>query len=148
MGAALLERALNTSKKTVDTWRELNKDLWNVAGISETFSGRPIITAHYGYWMTVWHLPLAISGQQADFLEANSSSLVFAPKLHAAGTPFSLPVILPGTVGTISSADGTTFVLRVSAGQPLPALAHLAVGNAVYPGKVEGLAVGESVTWS
>ena len=93
-------------------------------------------------------MPLAISGQQADFLEANSSSLIFAPKLEAVGDAFSLPVILPGTVGTISSADGTTFVLRVSAGKPLPALARLAVGDAVYPGAVKSLAAGESVSWS
>ena len=49
--------------------------LRDTAGIKDT-SGYGTVTSHYGMHMVAWHIPLAISGQQADLPR---SSLTFAP---------------------------------------------------------------------
>ena len=48
--------------------------------------------------IVTWHVPLAISGQQADLPR---SSLTFAPRIPA---PYTLPIILPGVLGVLSSS--------------------------------------------
>lgn len=40
-------------------------DQWNIAG-GKFSNGFPAITSHYGYHMTVWHVLLALNGQDAD----------------------------------------------------------------------------------
>ena len=40
-------------------------DQWNIAG-GKFSNGYPAITSHYGYHMTVWHVLLALNGQDAD----------------------------------------------------------------------------------
>ena len=92
--------------------------------------------------MVSWHIPIAISGQQA---ELHKGSLTFAPKVEA---PYVLPVFLPGVLGTLTAttAGKYTVVLTVGALE----LDVLSVAGKVAPtgsgGKVV-LASGVPVSW-
>ena len=88
--------------------------------------------------MTAWHLPYAISGQDADL---PNGSLTFNPKLTEA--TWTLPFYLPGVLGTVSKSTAG-FTLAVKIGEL--SLSHLAVGTAVHAGDVE-LKAGEAVSW-
>lgn len=106
-GAAALPHALNQTAKALGNWRSRLNDLWNVAGVAGA-DGNPYITSHYGYAMTSWHVPMALSGQTAVLAGAatgngrrrggaGGATLDFAPVLDpAAGGKFRLPVILVG----------------------------------------------------
>ena len=91
--------------------------------------------------MTAWHLPLALSGQDANLPQG---SLTFRPKLAAAS--WVLPFFLPGVMGTVSRAGATSeYTLAVKIGSLK--LSHLAVGASVHPGAEVALAPGQSTTW-
>lgn len=134
-------QALEYSRRSAVAWSEVINDQWNTAGISDT-SGYPTVTSHYGYHMTSWHIPLALSGQKASLLP--EASLTFSPKI---GAPFSLPVYLPGVLGTLSCTS-TSFTLALTAGSLR--LKVLSVGSSKYPvpsgGFVE-VRVSSPVTW-
>ena len=73
LGSMTVAAALEMQpRKSLDYWRTAIADLWNVAGISKASAKTgqvgafPSVTSHYGFHMVEWHLPLAISGQQAD----------------------------------------------------------------------------------
>ena len=103
--------ALAEAKKPYVQMRSVLKDMWNTPGVLKGSTGMPYVTSHYGYHMTLWHLPLALSGQDADL---PSGRLSFAPKIPA---PFELPLLLPGTWGLVSatvSAGGGHGVQRGS----------------------------------
>ena len=88
--------------------------------------------------MTAWHLPYAISGQNADL---PNGSLTFQPKLTEAS--WMLPYYLPGVLGTVSkTAAGYTLTVKIGE----LSLSHLAVGDAVHSGPV-ALKAGEAVSW-
>ena len=101
--------------------------------------------------MVEWHLPLAISGQHADL---PAGSLRFDPKVPA---PFTLPVYLPGVLGTleaapagaaddaVTSASAVTYTLRLSIGSL--SLKHLAVGASVCDKPVDLHAGQPGVSW-
>ena len=96
--------------------------------------------------MTAWHIPLALSRQQASRGGANAS-LTFSPRLPC---PYSLPVFLPGVLGTLTcvagAASGETAVLELTAGGALE-LDHLAVSGKAYPRLPVKLQVGSPVSW-
>ena len=71
VGEALLQ-----PQKSLGLWRNRLRDFWNICGLAQ--EGQSWITSHYGFAMTAWHLPFALSGQNADFPK---SSLTFNPKL-------------------------------------------------------------------
>merc|ERR1711998_131027 len=102
--------ALEQPKKSLTNWRDGLKDLWNVAGIADQSSGLPSITSHYGYFMTAWHLPLAISGQQADLPKG---TLAFTPKI---ASPYSLPLLLPGVSGLLRSPKDLSYEVELTVG--------------------------------
>eukprot|EP00755_Sulcionema_specki_P009882 Sspe_Gene.44889::Locus_22090_Transcript_1_1_Confidence_0.750_Length_3051::g.44889::m.44889 len=81
--------------------RDMLRDTWNTPGVLRgnysNFPGHGAVTSHYGYHMTVWHTALAVSGQQANL---PNRELSFTPKIPA---PYTLPVFLPGRVGTIEA---------------------------------------------
>ena len=90
--------ALSVAEKSLDYWRSVLHDQWNIAGLlggtsTSSNSGLPYITSHYGFYMTAWHIVFALSGQTANMTEG---SLTFAPKVPP---PFMLPVMLPGVWG-------------------------------------------------
>jgi len=106
--------------------------------------GQPYITSHYGYYMTIWHTVLAISGQAANIPEG---SLTFNPVLPPG---YRLPVLLPGVLGVLESvvdARGSSlFSLYLTVGSLQ--LSHLAVGGSVYPGDAHVYAGGPPLKWS
>ena len=108
-------------------------DQWNIAGLKDT-GGYPTATSHYGMHMVAWHIPLAISGQQANL---PNSSLVFAPRLSA---PYELPVLLPGVWGVLSSAAAGSYSLRLTVGEL--ELKLLAVDGHAAPGAIVRLVAG------
>jgi hypothetical protein len=88
--------------------------------------------------MVAWHIPIAISGQQADLPKR---SLTFSPKVKP---PFVLPVFMPGVLGTLTAGSGGSYTLALTVGQL--DLDVLAVADQAVPGKVH-VAVGKPVTW-
>lgn len=140
IGGMSVEDALAQPQKSLNNWRTHVKDLWNVAGICSGTTGLSTITSHYGYWMSSWHLVFSLAGQDADL---SVGKLQFAP---AVSVPFSLPVVLAGTIGSISSPDGKRFTLTVTAGSPIT-LTTLGVGKVMHPAGQITLAPGQSTEW-
>lgn len=143
-GAEATGSALEMSRRSAVSWSENLNDQWNTAGISDS-AGYPTVTSHYGYHMTSWHVPLALSGQVANLTKPTTASLTFAP---AVVEPFKLPVLLPGIVGTIAGRNGQ-YELGLTIGNL--DIAVLAVNGVRYPTPSSGvisLAAGQSVTWS
>jgi non-lysosomal glucosylceramidase len=138
LGAYSVDGALEQPAKSLRNWRDGLKDLWNVAGIADKGTGLPSITSHYGYYMSAWHLPLAISGQQADL---PGGSLSFSPKV---ASPYALPLFLPGVVGLIRSAHDLNFELELFSGSLV--LSSLEVKGCKYSGVAKASA-GHSLTW-
>eukprot|EP00731_Ephydatia_muelleri_P017922 Em0010g1020a len=97
-----VELALSVAEKSLDYWRSVLNDQWNIAGLlggTLATSGLPFITSHYGFFMTAWHIVFALSGQNANMTEG---SLTFAPKVSP---PFLLPVMLPGVWGYLEAQE-------------------------------------------
>merc|ERR1719231_787260 len=76
--ASKVAAALELARGPNDAWRRVVNDQWNIAGISLT-DARPSITSHYGYHMTLWHLPKALIGQVLDLTYPGKRSLTFEP---------------------------------------------------------------------
>jgi len=96
--ATTIDAALNISQGSVSSYAEVMNDQWNIAG-GKFSDGYPSITSHYGYHMTVWHVLLALNGQDADLsdLEVNgTATLSFNPKIACSATGFEMPFLLPG----------------------------------------------------
>ena len=91
--------------------------------------------------MVAWHIPLAISGQQADLPRG---LLSFAPKVQP---PYTLPVFMPGVMGTLSATPAGQFTLALTVGEL--SLTELSVAGHAAPtsGGTVRVAVGEPVTW-
>lgn len=68
-----------------------------LGGLGYGADGLPHITSHYGYYMSAWHMVLALSGQYVD---VNEKIVTFDPKLEP---PFRLPFFIPSVWGYIQS---------------------------------------------
>ena len=141
--------ALSVLGKTLQWWREGIKDMWNVVAVAGGVGnagqppGSPQANSHYGYHMTMWHTVGALSGQHYD---APAGNLSFSPRLVA---PYTLPVLLPGSVLTLSrkSMHGP-YTLRFEGGAPLMQLASLSVdGHAIRNARAMNT-TGDEMTWS
>ena len=119
------------------SWSKRLNNQWDTAGIKDT-SGYGTVTSHYGMHMVAWHIPIAISGQQA---ELHKGSLTFAPKVKP---PYVLPVFMPGVLGTLTATASGEYTLALTVGEL--DLDVLAVGGKATPGKVH-VAVGKPVSW-
>ena len=132
-----VETALLQPKKSLGLWRDGLRDFWNICGLSQ--NGQSWITSHYGFAMTAWHLPYAISGQAANL---PNGSLTFDPKLVQ--SHWVLPYYLPGVLGNIKrTADG---VLSLDVKVGALELQHLSISGIEFPGTVS-LKAGHNVTW-
>jgi len=134
-----VEDALKQPAKSLSNWRDNLKDLWNVAGIADENTGLPKITSHYGYYMSAWHLPLAISGQQADLPKG---ALSFSPRVTP---PYSLPILLPGVIGSIRSQHSMHFELELTVGSLQ--LTSLQVRGCAWRGAAT-VTVGRTMAWN
>lgn len=90
--------------------------------------------------MVMWHLIPALVGQ---FYDAPSKTLHFAPKMPA---PFELPVLVPGSILTLSASAEGIYELKLLTGVPLQ-LANLTVGSTAAPGLPRLLVPGDAVQW-
>ncbi|ESO93556.1 hypothetical protein LOTGIDRAFT_161662 [Lottia gigantea] len=141
-----VDEALGVAKKTLDRMRTILNDLWNVpgilGGIGYGADGQPFITSHYGYYMSSWHLILALSGQQANLPDG---ILTFEPKSQP---PFNFPVMLPGVLGVVTARVGqdstVTYAIKLSFGEL--SLQQLKVGESTYPGSVS-IKTGQEISW-
>ena len=126
--------AINVANKTLDWWREVVNDLWNIpaaaGGIGYGLEGQPYISSHYGYFMSSWHIIFALSGQKADL---PGGTLVFDSPDPS--ETWSYPVLLPGVVGTVSQTQnrGVELVLEISIGK-LTINKQLSIQGLAYAG--------------
>lgn len=138
IGGMPVDEALAQPKKSLENWRTRMKDLWNIAGVADQTTGLASLTSHYGYFMTSWHVPLALSGQRANLPEG---VLSFDPKVEA---PWKLPMLLPGVVGSVAGSETHCFTLVLTVG--FLELSYLRVSDCVHAGPAK-LQVGEPVKW-
>ena len=114
--------ALKRAKKALDHYRSELKDQWNIHGLTNSngygLDGLPWTTSHYTFHMVLWHIPLALAGQEYS---APKGSLTFWPKYAMA---YKLPFFTPQATGTFEGReinDGTktmeTFKFTVSSGE-------------------------------
>lgn len=137
--------SLSTYKASATSWSRRINDQWATAGLKDT-AGYPTCTTHYGYHMISWHTPLALSGQQANMAEGNSS-LFFTPRVPR---PFVLPVLLPGVIGLLEADASTNVTLRISNIDSLKpiTLSHVGVDHALKSFSTpQTLQPGSSITW-
>lgn len=139
--------ALKNFHSSATSWSERINDQWNTAGIKDT-DGYPTVTSHYGFHMVSWHIPLAITGQLADLSSSTNRSLTFAPTVDA---PYTLPLMLPGLLGTVSSSATGRYTVSLTVGAI--ELDLLAVDGSAAPHTAPGSGVqlsadGSPVSWS
>ena len=135
--------------KTLRWWRDDMKDMWNVVAVAGGVGnpaqppGSPQANSHYGYHMTMWHTVGALSGQLFD---APAGNLTFAPRL---APPYTLPVLLPGSVLTLSQqrVQGP-YTLRFAGGEPLMQLVTLSVDGNRMANPRPLRTVGDALVWS
>ena len=130
--------ALSQAERPYRQMRTVLKDMWNTPGVLNGVTGMPYLTSHYGYHMTIWHLPLALSGQDADL---PNGRLSFAPAIPA---PYQLPLFLPGVWGTIAATKDGQCTVVVTAGSLV--LSRLEISGRVFPGTAV-LEPGRPLVW-
>ena len=102
--------ALNQAEKGLEHYRTGLQDLWNIHGLSagpgHGLDGQPWCTSHYTFHMVLWHIPLAISGQQYSAIKR---SLRFDPRVKV---PYVLPFFTPFASGLVESSTQRGKVLH------------------------------------
>jgi hypothetical protein len=93
--------------------------------------------------MVSWHIPLAISGQLANLSSPVNRSVVFTPKLDA---PYSLPFMLPGVLGSISSSRRGSYRVELTLGELT--LHVLSMDGIKAPGDMVHLSIGTPIVWA
>ena len=150
-----VNQALEVGPKAIEHWRSVVHDQWNVAGVMGGLGygadGLPYVTSHYGYFMSSWHMVMALSGQKANVSE---KSLTFDPKFDwQKDPPFSLPVVLPGVWGYLQNTQYRTATdLKVSYSLVLHfgslKLDHLSVADCVHPDNSIDIMAYEITSWN
>eukprot|EP01064_Diplonema_japonicum_P033224 TRINITY_DN64_c1_g2_i1.p1 TRINITY_DN64_c1_g2~~TRINITY_DN64_c1_g2_i1.p1 ORF type:complete len:965 (+),score=272.99 TRINITY_DN64_c1_g2_i1:68-2962(+) len=101
IGHGTVEQAMEVVSRPYLRLTQGLNDLWNAAGILRgnytQFPGSNYLSSHYGYYMTVWHTMLRLSGQD---INRHTGTVSFAP-VETTGD-FTLPVFLPSLVGTLA----------------------------------------------
>lgn len=142
-----IDSALAMAEKELDHYRSTLRDQWNIHGLTANdgygVDGQPWCTAHYGFHMPLWHIPFAMSGQT---FSAVAETLRFAPKLPC---PFSLPMLVPGAVGTLSCDTPVHgFTLRLQLGKlNVTTLSVFIDGKEVFKPGGAKLRAGEEASW-
>jgi len=146
---AAITSALEPTRKQLENVRSRLNDLWNFAGIytgddwgEDGVCGMPFVTAHYGFTMVDFYLLTALTGQQMN-LAGNSAFLSFDPVYPC---PYTLPVLLQGTEGTLVCEEADTFTLSIKFGKLDLPQSGLRANGKVYTLPV-ALRAGQSITW-
>lgn len=150
-----VNQALEVGQKALEHWRSVIHDQWNVVGVMGGIGygadGMPFITSHYGYFMSSWHMVMALSGQKTNVSE---KSLTFSPRFNPHKDQFILPVVLPGVWGYLQNRQPhqTATDLRVSYTLVLHfgslELTHLSVADCAYPEKAIKIVSYELASWN
>ncbi|XP_019862650.1 PREDICTED: uncharacterized protein LOC109591341 [Amphimedon queenslandica] len=150
-----VNQALQVGIKAMEHWRSVIHDEWNVVGIMGGLGygadGMPYITSHYGYFMSSWHMVMALSGQKANMSE---KSLTFDPKLDSlTDPPFVLPVLLPGVWGYLQNSRyqvGTDSKVSYSLVLHFGSLelSHLSVADCIHPDSSINIVTQQATSWS
>ena len=147
-GASNASAALEVLRGYLDNTRVGLRDQWNWAAVTATETtgggpgGQPWCSSHYSFHLTIWHVPLALSGQDYS---AVTGALSFAPTIP---TPLSLPVLVSGAVGRLTLSAGGGGELLLSGGEfRLQRVA--VVGREVWSSStgVRALKPGERISW-
>ena len=97
------EKAMQQAIKSLDNYRSNLHDQWNFHGMTSSShygqDGLPWATSHYTLHLVLWHLPLALSGQQ---YYAPEGRMKFDPKYSP---PYRLPFYTPKCIGSISAKE-------------------------------------------
>jgi len=145
LNAFNVDDSLLYSQRSATSWSQRVNDQWATAGLSD-WAGTPTCTTHYGYHMTSWHIPFALSGQLAQLSSFESTYLRFSPKLVA---PYKLPLFLPGIFGTIQETS-SQYIIFLTYGSLL--LDELSVNGVKCPANAAQNKVfvssGKSVQWN
>lgn len=138
--------ALKQAKKALEHYRKNLNDFWNIHGLTAGqgygVDGQPWCTSHYSFHMVLWHIPLALSGQQYSAVE---QKLTFEPKLQM---PYALPFFTPFASGTIQGRklnERIKYTVTVTSGRLK--LKLLAISKSTFPKNRISLSQGEYVTW-
>ena len=129
-----ITHAINVANKTLNWWREVVNDLWNIpaiaGGIGYGLDGQPWASSHYGYFMSSWHIIFALSGQKTNL--PNGTLIFDSPD---PSDTWSYPVLLPGVVGKVAQLKNThtELTLEVFIGE-LTISKQLSIQNVTYKG--------------
>ena len=145
------DKALEVFTKPFAQWHSVLHDQWNVAGILGGINygadGMPFITSHYGYYMSSWHVVMALTGQKANMTD-HERSLTFAPRLDP---PYSLPVHLPAVWGYLKADLNINSSIRIEFGLEFGSLnlTYLAVHGCElwHPDLLLTMSSSKRVTW-
>ena len=150
-GAQDMEAALAPAVRGSNKWRTTLADAWNVAGIASgddwgpTASTLPFVTSHYGFLLVDYYLVPGLTGQQHHLGKGAASFLSFNPP-YSPSCPFTYPVLLPGTTGSVGCDAAGAYSLSLAFGAlELPA-GGLSVNGRAFAGAVS-LGPGDSVSW-
>lgn len=97
------KKAMSQVIKSLNNYRSNLHDQWNFHGITSSNhygqDGLPWATSHYTLHLVLWHLPLALSGQQ---YYAPEGRMTFDPKYSP---PYRLPFYTPSCIGSIEAKE-------------------------------------------
>lgn len=140
------QESLKQAENALEHYRTNLKDFWNIHGLTAGkgygVDGQPWCTSHYSFHLVLWHIPLALSGQQYDAVEQR---LTFEPKLKV---PYSLPFFTPFSSGTVQARKLTKrikYTVTLTSGRLKVKL--LAVSRSMLPRNNISLGKGEYVSW-
>lgn len=139
-------KALKQAERALEHYRTKLNDLWNIHGLTAGqgygVDGQPWCTSHYSFHMVLWHIPLALSGQQFNAIK---QILIFEPKLQV---PYNLPFFTPFASGTVQARklkERIKLTVTVTSGRL--ELKFLAVSKSMFPNKNVEISEGEFVSW-
>ena len=129
------EDALQQASKSLDNYRTNLRDQWNFHGVTSSehygLDGLPWATSHYTFHLVLWHLPLALSGQQ---YYAPNGTISFEPRFDP---PYWLPFYTPSCMGNIGAKkidvegkDEVLYSMKTSSGMFMKYRVNVSVGSA------------------
>eukprot|EP01064_Diplonema_japonicum_P031942 TRINITY_DN5885_c0_g3_i1.p1 TRINITY_DN5885_c0_g3~~TRINITY_DN5885_c0_g3_i1.p1 ORF type:complete len:905 (+),score=206.99 TRINITY_DN5885_c0_g3_i1:218-2932(+) len=139
-----VEEALEVVSRPYLRFTQGINDVWNACGIMRgnytAFPGSNYITSHYGYYMTIWHTMLRMSGQNID---RHAGVVSFSPADTT--DDFVLPVFLPSLVGSLSRS-GSVMKLCITTGDLQWTTLNL--WGKTYNTAAKSLSGGSCVNWT
>ncbi|MEZ4701638.1 MAG: GH116 family glycosyl-hydrolase [Rhodothermales bacterium] len=102
--------ALARAEKAATHQYRTLRDPWNVFEMQAGWDGSPWAYSHHPAHLTLWTLPLALTGQRYD---ATTRSLTFHPRDSISRAPF----VTPAARGSLEVRGGGRYTLHVSDGR-------------------------------